>query len=246
MARSGRIWLALVGMLAVVSSGTAGSAHEEHRRQAAEAARKAAAAQAAQAQAQAATPGAATPAPAHVMPMPQHHMSGGAMADMAMDPELDLTPAERRARMNFLERLSDWLGRWHTQIVHFPIALLLVAVLLEVWSMIRRKPVVAAATRVLIAFGALGAVAAAGLGWMAMGFDFTQDDWIHRSHRILGTTIPVLALATWWAREKFAAGEGWRGRAGYRALLLLTGLVVSVNGFLGGSLGPDGIHHLAW
>lgn len=242
MARAG-IWLALMGLIMVFTAATPGWTHEEHRRQAALRAREAAAAQAA-AQGQPTTPAAGNPA--HTMPMPQHHMSGGAMADMAMDPALGLSPAERRARMSFLERLSDWLGRWHNLIVHFPIALLSVALLLEVWSMIRRKPVVASATRVLIAFGALSAAAAAGLGWLAMGFDFTQDDWIHRSHRTVGTIIPVLALATWWARERFAAGESWRGRAGYRALLLLTGLAVAVNGFLGGSMGPEGIHHLAW
>ena len=243
MRRSGRIWMALVGMLAVVTAGTPGSTHEEHRRQAAAAAREAAAAKAAGAQAQATSD---APAPAHTMPMPQGHMAGGHMAEMAVDPAFDLTPAERRARMGFIERLSDWLGRWHTLVVHFPIALLSVALLLEVWSMVRRKPVVASATRVLIAFGAVSAVAAAGLGWLAMGFDFAQDDWVHRSHRLIGTIIPVLALATWWARERFAAGEGWRGRASYRALLLLTGVAVGLNGFLGGSMGPDGIHHLAW
>ena len=240
MLRSGRMWLALIGAIVVVSAGASANAHEEHRRQAAAAARQAAAAEAAQTTA--AAPGSA--APAQTMPTHQQHMAGGPMADMAMQD--DLTPAERRARMGFLERLSDWLGRWHTLIVHFPIALLTVALLLEVWSMIQRKPAVASATRVLIAMGALGAVAAAGLGWLAMGFDFTLDDWVHRSHRIVGTIIPVLALATWWARERYASGEGWRGRAGYRALLLLTGVAVSVNGFLGGSMGPEGLHHLAW
>ena len=254
MTRGGRIWLALIGMITLVAAAAPASSHEEHRRQAAQAA-AAQAARAQAAQAQATASGAASPAQTmpqqHIGGLPMgpashQHMGGGAMADMAMDPDLNLTPAERRARMNFVERLSDWLGRWHTLIVHFPIALLSVALLLEVWSMIKRKPVVASATRVLIAFGALGAVAAAGLGWLAMGFDMTQDDWIHRSHRTMGTLIPVLALATWWARERFAAGDGWRGRAGYRALLLLTGTAVAVNGFLGGSMGPEGIAHLAW
>ena len=242
MRRGRKLWLALIGAVAVFTAASPGSAHEAHRREAAE--RQAAAAQAArtqQARAAAQAPGSA----GHTMPT-RGHDHGGAMADMAMGDAAQLTPAERRARMGFLERTSDWLGRWHTLVVHFPIALLLVALLLEVWAMVKRKEVVASATRVLIAFGALGAVAAAGLGWLAMGFDVTQDDFIHRSHRIVGTAIPLLALATWWARERFAAGESTGGRTGYRVLLLLTGAAVAANGFLGGSMGPEGLYHLAW
>ena len=234
MRRGRRLWLALIGAVAVFTAASPGSAHEAHRREAA--ARQAAAAQAA-----AQAPGSA----GHTMPTAGHDHRG-AVADMAMGDAAQLTPAERRARMGVLERTSDWLGRWHTLVVHFPIALLLVALLLEVWAMIRRKEVVASATRVLIAFGALGAVAAAGLGWLAMGFDITQDDFIHRSHRIVGTAIPLLALTTWWARERFAAAESRRGRTGYRVLLLLTGGAVAANGFLGGSMGPEGLYHLAW
>lgn len=233
---------ALLGaaVLLLASAPDAALAHKAHqeRARAAEAA-----------QSQPAVPPTAPPAPELVaaepaMPHagPGHH---SAMAGMAAGDAEELTPAERRARMNFVERLSDWLGRWHVSVVHFPIALILVALGLELWALVRRKPAITTATRILIALGALGAVASAAMGWLAMGFDLAQDDWIHRSHRWLGTSVALLALATWWLRERSAAEEGRGSRLLYRAALTLTGLAVAANGFLGGSM-TYGIDHLAW
>ena len=248
--------LTVLGALAVLAS-VAGpvSAHEAHRQREEAAARAQAAQQAAQADArteaaeQAEESGvpvgrAGPPLPGSpaAESMPGHH---GGMAGMAMGDSMEMTPLERRQRMSFLERLSDWLGRWHRSIVHFPIALLLVALGLEAWAVFRRKQEIVSATRVLIAFGTLGALAAAFLGWMALGFDISQDDWIHRYHRILGTTVPLLALATWYLRERSVHESGANKRVPYRVLLTLTGIAVAANGFLGGSM-EMGIEHLAW
>lgn len=225
------------------------AAHEAHEQRAAARAAEARAAATTQAAEQAEEAGAPTgtagppiPSGAGAESMPGHH---GAMAGMAMDGDMEMTSQERRQQMTFLERLSDWLGRWHRSMVHFPIALLLVALGLEAWAVVRRQPAIVSATRVLIAFGALGAVASAFLGWMALGFDISQDDWIHRSHRILGTTVPLLALATWYLRERSVHESGAAKRVPYRVFLTLTGLAVAVNGFLGGSM-EMGIDHLAW
>lgn len=242
---------ALLGVLTVMAALAAPAvAHEAHRQRAAARATAAeanasavtaAAEQAEEAGVPTGAAGPAMPSGASAEAKPGHH---GAMAGMVMGDE-QMTPLERRQRMTFLERLSDWLGRWHRSIVHFPIALILVALGLEIWGVIRRKPAIVSATRVLIAFGALGAVASAFLGWMALGFDISQDDWIHRSHRIVGTTVPLLALATWYLRERSVHESGAAKRIPYRILLGLTGLAVAANGFLGGSM-EMGIDHLAW
>lgn len=250
-----------VGLFGVVTvllaAGAPAMAHEAHRQRAADEARaqaeqvteaRAAATTEASEQAEAfGTVGSAGPrlpsGAADPEAVPGHH---GAMANMAMADTTNMTPLQRRQQMTFVERLSDWLGRWHRSIVHFPIALLLVALGLEAWAVIRRKPSIVSATRVLIAFGTLGALVAAFLGWMALGFDISQDDWIHRSHRVIGTIVPLLALATWYFRERSLNESGASKRLPYRVLLTMTGVAVAANGFLGGSMGSMGIAHLAW
>lgn len=173
-----------------------------------------------------------------------HSHSAGPMGQMAMADGQE-TPTQRRDRMNFVERFADWLGRWHVSVVHFPIALLIVALLLEAWPVARHRPVLATATRVLVPVGAVAAVAAATLGWLAMGVCLCDDDWLHRSHRWLGTSVGVLALATWFARERSAREGGGAVHALYLVLLTLSGLAVAANGFLGGSMNY-GMNHMAW
>ena len=73
------------------------------------------------------------------------------------------------------QRVVRWLGAMHPAAVHFPIALFIVAALLEIAALTLRRPVLTQGTRVIIALAAVSAVAAAALGWFAMGWP-GQDD----------------------------------------------------------------------
>ncbi len=66
----------------------------------------------------------------------------------------------------FFEHLLGWLGKFHVLVVHFPIALLVVAAVGELWSLCCgiRKP--APAVRFCVLFAAAGAAAAVTLGWL--------------------------------------------------------------------------------
>lgn len=224
-----RSWLAmLLAVLAMVFIAAPTVAHEAHEKAVAQKAAAEAAARDGAAAAQ--PPGAAQPgamAADHAMP------AGPGMA-MGVTPEKPRTVAGRVAR---------WLGLWHPVIVHFPIALFFLAAVLEAYAVAGRKADLLNTTRLLIAFGALGAVAAVGFGWLAMGFDISKDNWIHGAHRWVGTSIAVLALATWWANERFVKVRGKAAGATYATLLALTVAAILINGFLGSAL-VRGMDHM--
>ncbi|MXO76170.1 hypothetical protein GRI40_13205 [Altererythrobacter aerius] len=70
----------------------------------------------------------------------------------------------------FSERLVSWLGRLHTLAIHFPIAMFVGALGVELVGLWRRDPSLRTAVHVTLAVGAIGAVGAAALGWFAGGF----------------------------------------------------------------------------
>lgn len=130
------------------------------------------------------------------------------------------------------------LGRLHPSLVHFPLALLLVAFLLEGWQALRGRPVAAAAAVPCAVLGALGALAASASGWLLA----THDDpgravedlllW----HRWLGVALAGLSALA--ALCLLAGRGGARPRALLvaRILLCLLAPLSAVTGHLGGSM----------
>lgn len=210
-----RLLTLFAAILLVASTGTPAMAHKDEHKAAA-----------------AAPNPAAMPAPGVMAPHAGTAEPGGHMA------------AEARPT-TFSGRLIDWLGRWHPSVVHFPIALFLVAGALEAWAIARRRPAMLETTRVLVALGALGAVFAVGLGWMAMGWNLAEDEPLEKAHRTLGTAIAALALAGWWANGRFLRRRGAAAGTLYAGLLIATVVAIAVNGYLGGAL-IHGIDHLAF
>ncbi|MDI1328220.1 MAG: hypothetical protein PSV23_15615 [Brevundimonas sp.] len=192
-------------------------AHEDHDRQAV-------------ARAQAAAPAGA---------VPQGSMM--AVPGMAQDMDHGAMMAEEGPR-SVPQRLYRWLGAMHPAAVHFPIALFLVAALLEIAALTLRRPVLTQGTRVIIALAAISAVAAVALGWFAMGLP-GKDDVTHAYHRWLGTSIAALGLLSWWAKEHWVRRPGRGRELIYIGLLSVTAAAVVVNGLLGGML-THGMRHL--
>jgi len=144
------------------------------------------------------------------------------------------------------ERLVRFAGRFHPSTVHFPIALIAVAALFEILGAARRDRALAVASVWLAALGAIGAVAAAALGWSAAAFSTFPGEmaWILETHRWLGVgTAATAALAATAGVLALRRGAGWPFL--FRLLLLAATVLVLVTGFFGGTL-IYGFDHYRW
>lgn len=212
-----RKFLSGLALVLALSVSAPAFAHEDHDKQAA-------------ARAQAAAPAGAVPESGMM-----------AMPGMAQDTDHGAMMADEGPRP-MPQRLYRWLGAMHPAAVHFPIALFLVAALLEIAALTLRRPVLTQGTRVIIALAAISAVAAVALGWFAMGLP-GKDDVTHTYHRWLGTSIAVLGLLSWWAKEHWVRRPGRGRELVYIGLLTVTAAAVVINGLLGGML-THGMNHL--
>jgi uncharacterized membrane protein len=127
------------------------------------------------------------------------------------------------------------LGPLHVVVVHFPIALLIVAAIAEVWSAGRRNRTPSPSVHFCVLLGAAGAVAAAALGWLHARNGYGAEmPHILMMHRWLGTATAVWATGT----ELLCEWDERRGVRSYwfRASLFIAALLVGASGHLGGLL----------
>jgi uncharacterized membrane protein/mono/diheme cytochrome c family protein len=129
-----------------------------------------------------------------------------------------------------------FLGRFHPLLVHFPIALLVLAGLVELIAGRRgdRSPWASAVLAPLAALAALAAVVAATAGYL-LGATGGYGGSTFLLHRLLGITVALLAILTAlvaWQRRQ--AGGAWTWVL--RGLLALTIGVLTAAGHLGATL----------
>lgn len=207
--------------------------------------------------------GAGTPASAHRHPEPAaeqpieaddgHHAAGEAAANHheAMDSGgMDSGGMEAGGMTmghdhgaeptTFFGKLVNWLGRLHPMLVHFPLALLpmaLVAILVA-----RRRPEWTHTAHVFVITAGLAIVPTALLGWLDGGWDIAGDDNLLTVHRWLGTGIALagvaLALLVWRGRPRISHP------ASIFALVAIN-IALIAQGWYGGAM-VHGADHLAW
>lgn len=145
----------------------------------------------------------------------------------------------------FGQRLVSWLGRLHTLVVHFPIAMFVGAFGVELYGLWKRDRRFEVAARVMLVVGALGAIAAAAVGWFAGGFYLTDRNLVLMIHRWLGTAIAVLGLVLVAAASR-AHRNVEAPRTIYWILLGLMTIAIAVQGYIGGSFMHGGMAHMAF
>jgi uncharacterized membrane protein len=145
----------------------------------------------------------------------------------------------------FSQRLVSWFGRLHTVVTHFPIAMFVGALGVEVYGLWRRDRQYQAAAHVMLMVGAVGAIVAAALGWFAGGFYLTDRNQVLMLHRWLGTGIAAAGVVLLYlsARARQAPDQP---RTVYWALLGLMTVAIAVQGYIGGSFMHGGMRHLAF
>lgn len=136
----------------------------------------------------------------------------------------------------------DVLTMLHPATVHFPIALLLLAAVLEVALAVRPRSELEPTILIVVYFSAGGTIIAALFGWIHTGMWMGGEALMQR-HRWVGTGLAVLSLGLAWLASRPAD----RGRGALRACLAVAAVAVILQGFWGAELshGPGHLsaHH---
>lgn len=145
------------------------------------------------------------------------------------------------------KRAIRWVGRFHPVSTHFPVALMMVAVLAEGLAWWTRRESWMQTIRFLVIIGALGAVSAAGLGWINASFTsyVGSSASILQWHRWLGTFTAVWTVSCGVLCVMSECREGTPERQRFRGALLFGAGLVGISGFLGSAL-IYGLDHYAW
>lgn len=172
----------------------------------------------------------------HVQAAAMHHPipSGEALQASSSHMVAGSTPVPMQAADTSVPSLPDLLGRLHPFAAHFPMALLLVALLAELAFAVRPTLGMETTVRFLVAGGAIGAVTTALFGWFSAGWRLADRSETLGFHRWNGTAIAVVSLIAWWAAAKSRRGA-------LRVLLALLAAAVLTQGYLGGEMvfGPN-------
>jgi uncharacterized membrane protein len=129
--------------------------------------------------------------------------------------------------------LWTFFGRFHPATVHFPIALLSFAALLEFLQIVRRKPGLSPASFVLTVGGLAAAALATLMGWANAGSKVSTD--LMETHRWAGVWTTVVAAGAMVLVFRARTRQGWIVQAA-RGSLFLSMIVVSLTGHWGGQM----------
>jgi hypothetical protein len=129
-----------------------------------------------------------------------------------------------------------WLGRFHILVIHFPIALLATAALVESITAWRGNRIPDATVRICVLLGTVGAVAAVTLGWLHADFGGhgSPSSGILGLHRWLGTGAALWSIGIALVSER----DVRRGRRSlhFRVLLWSGAFLVVITAHFGGLL----------
>ncbi len=140
------------------------------------------------------------------------------------------------AQMGALDAWMDLLGRLHPLMVHFPLALVIVAAMVELWRAMRRHDGPSPFAVTSVWFAAVGGVGAACSGWAnaAYGGESTSVDlFVHRWGGVAVAAL-LVALAITGTTASRAGHAAWSGL--WRMGLVLCAGIVAVVGHFGGNL----------
>ena len=130
---------------------------------------------------------------------------------------------------------SQLFGRLHPMMVHFPIALLLVAAVMELFTLGNFRHSFRAGIRFLVILGAISAAISAGMGWL-----LAENEGVTGSaldlHRTVGMVSAGLSIFLLVLLRKSELNPSTSSIKTYRLILFLTSMGIGVAGHFGAAL----------
>jgi len=180
---------------------------------------------------------------------PEAYLEGLPQFENAQDLHSHEHDHEQPTDQSLGSRTISFVGKFHPVAVHFPIGLLIVALLAEGLAFTTRakRNLYHGVSRLLINIGAPMAVVTAALGWAAgLNANYPGNyENILTIHRWLGTTAAALAVICLIISELHWRRRDERLRTTYLAALTLVVLLVGVTGHFGATL-IYGLEHFKW
>lgn len=131
--------------------------------------------------------------------------------------------------------LWHFMGRLHPMIVHFPIALLVFAAILELFTIRKYDSKFRPGIQLLVLIGATGTIIAAAFGWLLADSDGIEGELLDL-HQQLGIGTAVLSLLVLFFLLKANKNPLSNQIKLYRSFLFIASLGVSVSGHFGAML----------
>lgn len=131
--------------------------------------------------------------------------------------------------------LWQFLGRLHPMVVHFPLSLLVMAAIMELFTLQNYQSKWRLTIRIMLWTGGLSAVLSAGMGYLLMVNDQYEGAGVDL-HRNLGIATAVLSALCLWLSGQGDEKISRKRILAYRATLWATTLALILTGHYGASL----------
>lgn len=135
----------------------------------------------------------------------------------------------------FVMTLPEFIGRLHPLILHFPIAMIIVAAGVEAARLRWDHPKFAHLVTFLLGIGAAGAVLASASGWLFAFEAYPRPSlrWMLEWHRWLGIGTTALTACAAWLSWRFGMTTANRHRWLRRVIVWTAAASVSLTGHFG-------------
>lgn len=126
-------------------------------------------------------------------------------------------------------------GRLHPLVIHFPVALIVLAAAVEFLGMRRRNDASGRLVVFLLLCGALGAVLASATGWIfaAEYYPAPSERWMLNWHRWMGITTAAVSLLAGLVAHRVPFASTSPRRWSRRILILLAAVMAAVTAHFG-------------
>ncbi len=128
------------------------------------------------------------------------------------------------------------LGRLHPALVHFPIALGVVAAVVECWRVVRRNPELSSFAITALWFAAIASIVTATSGWFSAEFESESLTLTLFLHRWLGISAAVLFLGLAVTGTVIRCRKPTARIGIWRMVLVAAAATVSLTGHFGGTM----------